>query len=80
MSPRILDLGGVIAHFQPGPTSPPPTGPGTGDGGRPAPQVTDAAGYTAWLNTLDTDAFIAECRRGKAEFEWTTGKSIWQVS
>lgn len=40
MSPRILDLGDVIAHFQPGPTSPPPTGPGTGDGSRPGPQVT----------------------------------------
>ncbi|RAO26511.1 hypothetical protein PSN13_06539 [Micromonospora saelicesensis] len=40
MSPRILDLGDVIAHFQPGPTSPPPTGPGTGSGSRPGPRVT----------------------------------------
>lgn len=41
MSPRILDLGDdVIARFQPGPTSPPPTGPGTGTGSRPGPQVT----------------------------------------
>ncbi|MFE9192025.1 hypothetical protein ACFYL6_20710 [Micromonospora sp. NPDC007208] len=43
MSPRVADLGDVIAYFQPGPTSPPPTGPGTGSGSRPGPQVTEKA-------------------------------------
>lgn len=60
MSPRILDLGDVIAHFQPGPTSPPPTGPGTGSGSRPGPQVTD---LTRLQELVDgTDALIDGCR------------------
>ncbi|MEU1240078.1 hypothetical protein ABZ388_06935 [Micromonospora parva] len=60
MTPRIADLGDVIAYFQPGPTTPPPTGPGTGNGGRPGPQVVD-------LNRLrelvdGTDALIDASR------------------
>jgi len=66
MSPRIADLGDLPAltagftPFQPGPTSPPPTGPGTGDGGRPAPQVAD---LTRLQELVDgTDALIDACR------------------
>ncbi|MFG3639119.1 hypothetical protein ACGF3C_02445 [Micromonospora sp. NPDC047762] len=58
MSPRIADLG--YQSFAPGPTLPPPTGPGTGDGGRPAPQVVD---LTRLQELVDgTDALIDACR------------------
>ncbi|GLZ62839.1 hypothetical protein [Micromonospora sp. NBRC 107095] len=82
MSPRIADLGDLpaltadFAPFQPGPTLPPPTGPGTGDGSRPGPQITDEATYRAFLGGLDTTEFIAECRRGTAEVEQVTGRTI----
>ncbi|MFI6238376.1 hypothetical protein ACIBEF_00690 [Micromonospora sp. NPDC050795] len=49
-----------FAPFQPGPTSPPPTGPGTGNGERPGPQVTD---LTRLQELVDgTDALIDGCR------------------
>lgn len=81
----MIDLGsiGVIVD-RPGAT-PAPTTAGPGDPPTvpwpdTGPCVTDAAGYRAWLDTLTTDELIAECRRGEAEFEWTTGKSVGQVS
>lgn len=64
MSRRVADLGDVIAFFQPGPSSPPPTGPGTGSGGRPAPQVTEKACGCGVLDGEDCDCaeFAAQIR------------------
>lgn len=65
MSPRIADLGDMpaltagFAPFQPGPTSPPPTGPGTGDGSRPGgPCVTDP-GLHRWAPAADRPTLTA---------------------
>ncbi|MEU7972196.1 hypothetical protein AB0B48_09145 [Micromonospora sp. NPDC049089] len=61
-----MDLGDMpaltagFAHFQPGPTGTPPTGPGTGDGGRPGPQVVDLARLQELVD--GTDALIDGCR------------------
>ncbi|WP_030487303.1 hypothetical protein [Micromonospora chokoriensis] len=83
----MIDLGSIsVIVDRPGATPAPrptPQPKPTADNPLPSrigPTVTDAAGYTAWLDTLSLDELINECRRGEAEIEWTTGKSIGQVA
>ncbi|WP_406083076.1 hypothetical protein OHA01_26210 [Micromonospora zamorensis] len=70
MSPRVADLGDVLAHTftTPAPTTPQPTPPPPLPPASPwQPRVTDEDTYRAFLDGLTTGDLIAEIRRGGDE-------------